>query len=145
MGRLSTPGLILGIGIGGAFDGIVFHQLLQWHHMVMIGGPSTWMLADGIFHTFSVGSLLIGTYLLWQQGAIRSMATDRALWGSILVGAGLFNLVEGVVDHHILQVHHVRPGPDQLTYDLLFLAAGALLVAWGWRLIQGTRPPIQHR
>jgi uncharacterized membrane protein len=28
------PGLLLGAGLGGFFDGILFHQLLQWHNMV---------------------------------------------------------------------------------------------------------------
>lgn len=145
MEHLSRAGLILGIGAGGAFDGIVFHQLLQWHHMVMFGGPSIWMLADGFFHTFSVGALLLGAYLLWRQCALRHLVQDRELLGSVLVGAGLFNLVEGVIDHHILEVHHVRPGPDQLTWDLLFLAVGAVLVAWGWLLTQRALPTVRQR
>ncbi len=28
------PGLLLGIGLGGFVDGIVLHQILQWHHML---------------------------------------------------------------------------------------------------------------
>ena len=30
---LALPGLLLGLGVGGFIDGIVLHQLLQWHHM----------------------------------------------------------------------------------------------------------------
>ena len=36
-GRSGVPlsaGLLLGMGLGGFFDGIVLHQLLQWHHMI---------------------------------------------------------------------------------------------------------------
>ncbi|MCK1539441.1 DUF2243 domain-containing protein, partial [Bradyrhizobium sp. 176] len=29
-----SAGVLLGLGLGGFFDGIVFHQLLQWHHML---------------------------------------------------------------------------------------------------------------
>ena len=42
---------------------------------------------------------------------------------------GIFNLVEGVVDHHILGIHYVKAGVPGL--DLVFLALGALLLAGG--------------
>jgi uncharacterized membrane protein len=29
--------------------------------------------------------------------------------GIMAIGWGIFNIVEGIVDHHILQIHHVRP------------------------------------
>jgi len=44
---------------------------------------------------------------------------------------GLFNLVEGLVDHQLLGLHHVRPGPHQTAYDLAFLATSGLLLAGG--------------
>ncbi|ELB87945.1 hypothetical protein Rwratislav_37287 [Rhodococcus wratislaviensis IFP 2016] len=31
---IGLPGIILGIGLGGFVDGILLHQLLQWHHML---------------------------------------------------------------------------------------------------------------
>jgi uncharacterized membrane protein len=54
----------------------------------------------------------------------------------LLIGWGLFNLVEGVVDHHLLGVHHVRPGPNQLAYDLSFLAWGAIMLIVGRLLVR---------
>ena len=30
--------MLLGLGLGGFFDGIVLHQLLQWHHMLTSPG-----------------------------------------------------------------------------------------------------------
>jgi uncharacterized membrane protein len=57
----------------------------------------------------------------------------------MLVGWGLFNLVDGVVDHHLLTIHHVREDAvHQTAWDLAFLAFGALLVLAGWGL---TRMP----
>jgi nucleoside-diphosphate kinase len=32
--RTRAPGILLGIGLGGFVDGIVLHQMLQWHHML---------------------------------------------------------------------------------------------------------------
>jgi uncharacterized membrane protein len=54
----------------------------------------------------------------------------------LLVGWGTFNVVEGLVDHHLLNLHHVRPGPDELLYDVAFLAWGALMVLAGWALVR---------
>jgi uncharacterized membrane protein len=61
----------------------------------------------------------------------------RIFVGSIAIGWGLFNLVEGIIDHHILGIHHVRSGPHQLVWDLAFLAFGAVLVIMGWILVRG--------
>ena len=58
----------------------------------------------------------------------------------MLIGWGMFNLVEGIVDHHLLEIHHVRPGPHQLAYDLGFLALGGLLLLVGWLLARSSRP-----
>ncbi len=47
---------------------------------------------------------------------------SRMFYGSLLAGWGAFNLIEGVIDHHILQIHHVKESPDHLWWDLGFLA-----------------------
>jgi uncharacterized membrane protein len=50
----------------------------------------------------------------------------------LLAGWGAFNIVEGLVDHLVLGIHHVRDdlgGP--LGWDLGFLAFGIVLVAVG--------------
>jgi uncharacterized membrane protein len=30
---VTAPGILLGVGLGGFVDGILLHQVLQWHHM----------------------------------------------------------------------------------------------------------------
>jgi hypothetical protein len=52
----------------------------------------------------------------------------------MLFGWGLFNVVEGVVDHHLLGIHHVREGANQTAWDLGFLALGVALLVGGWLL-----------
>jgi uncharacterized membrane protein len=57
-GRLLAGTLLLGLGLGGFVDGIVLHQILQWHHMLTGAGyPATTVgnlelntVADGLFH-----------------------------------------------------------------------------------------------
>jgi hypothetical protein len=54
----ASAGILFGLGLGGFFDGIVLHQVLQWHHMVTSAGyPPTTVenlklntLLDGLFH-----------------------------------------------------------------------------------------------
>jgi uncharacterized membrane protein len=46
----------------------------------------------------------------------------------------MFNLIEGVIDHHLLTIHHVRDDvTDPLSWDVGFLALGALLIVAGLR------------
>ncbi|MAY95879.1 DUF2243 domain-containing protein [uncultured Nocardioides sp.] len=138
----AAPAVLYGIGLGGFVDGIVLHQILQWHHMVSatgahpvdtVAGLEVNTLADGFFHVFAwcavLGASLV-TLAHWRQGRLAPSWSFHL--GGLLVGWGLFNLVEGVVDHHLLGVHHVRDDLGApLAWDLGFLAVGALLVAGG--------------
>ncbi|WP_067430681.1 DUF2243 domain-containing protein [Nocardioides jensenii] len=152
---LATPGIVLGVGLGGFVDGILLHQLLQWHHMLTstdsdnigvryypdstVHGLEINTVWDGLFHTFTWVMVLVGLALLYSrvQQSRGRVWKSRALWGWVLVGWGVFNLVEGIVDHHILGIHHVRSGDNQIWWDLGFLALGALLVIGGWLLQRG--------
>jgi uncharacterized membrane protein len=149
--RPRAPGILLGIGLGGFVDGIVLHQILQWHHMLTsegsypkttVAGLETNTLWDGLFHAGTWVAVLIGIFILWRRTTNwRWAISGRAFAGWMLVGWGLFNLVEGVVDHHILGIHHVREGPNQTEWDLAFLALGASLIISGWAL---ARPQESH-
>ncbi|WP_262283857.1 DUF2243 domain-containing protein [Micromonospora sp. MA102] len=147
---IRVPATILGVGLGGFVDGILLHQVLQWHHMLSstntdrigvryypvdtVAGLRMNTLWDGLFHTATWVAVLTGLALLYAR-VTRSRGRlwrSPALWGWALVGWGLFNLVEGIVDHQILGIHHVRGGPHQLWWDLGFLALGVVLVVIGW-------------
>ena len=134
-----SPAVVLGLGFGGLFDGIVFHQILQWHHMLSTPAPPVTVdalalntLADGLFHGAAWVVSLVGVWLLVREP--REPASTTTLLAGLVGGWGAFNLVEGVVDHLILGVHHVRPGPDQALYDIAFLLWGAAFVVAGWWL-----------
>ncbi|GAA0958267.1 DUF2243 domain-containing protein [Actinocorallia libanotica] len=155
---LRLPGIVLGVGLGGFVDGILLHQVLQWHHMLSstntdnigvryynphtVSGLEMNTVWDGLFHTVCWLAVLIGLATLYARVTHRRLRvwTSRVLWGWILVGWGLFNLVEGIVDHHLLGVHHVLAGPHQLWWDLGFLVLGAVLIAAGYLLQRSGRP-----
>jgi uncharacterized membrane protein len=44
----------------------------------------------------------------------------------IFIGFGGFNIIEGVINHHILEMHHVIDVAQPLVFDLTFLVAGGL-------------------
>jgi uncharacterized membrane protein len=143
--RFMVAGLLLGVGFGGFVDGIVLHQILQWHHLLTSTGdhPSTTVagletntLWDGLFHVATWLAAVSGLFLLWSSMREGYHAPGRLLTGLILAGWGAFNLVEGIVDHHILTIHHVKAGENQLAFDLGFLALGAALVLAGLLLVR---------
>jgi uncharacterized membrane protein len=140
-----TAGLLYGIGLGGFIDGIVLHQILQWHHMVShvedypvttVAGLEVNTLADGFFHLATWICVLVASILTlhsWRQGRLAPSWSFH--FGLVLAGWGIFNLVEGVVDHHLLEVHHVRDDLGApLGWDVGFLVFGALLAIAGWLL-----------
>jgi uncharacterized membrane protein len=149
---LIKSGLFLGLGLGGFFDGILLHQILQWHYMVSEPYPITTLknfelntLLDGVFHGTTYLFTLIGLVLLWRtirEG--KTLLDGCILLGASLIGWGLFNVVEGIIDHHILQIHHVHPGHNELLWDVGFLIWGAVMLIGGWYLTQQARGTLSN-
>ena len=113
----TSAGILFGLGLGGFFDGIVLHQILQWHHILTAAGyppdsvPNLEVntLWDGLFHASTYGFVLLGLILLWRQARRTHLRwSGNMLVGTLLMGFGIFNLVEGVIDHHLLGIHHVN-------------------------------------
>ena len=130
---LTAAGLVLGIGFGAFIDGILLHQILQWHNMLSSIVPPTDLVAmkynmmwDGFFHALAWSCCAIGVVLLFLAGRHRAEWSGRLLAGAMLGGWGLFNFVEGLIDHQLLGLHHVRPGAGQLAWDLGFIVLGGI-------------------
>ena len=149
-----TAGVVLGIGLGGFIDGITLHQIMQWHNMgsailppVTMEAMSQNMVWDGLFHAGTLSVTLIGVLMLWSEGRSGTSPKHlRTLFGELILGWGVFNLVEGLIDHHLLQLHHVRDMPFHIpAYDWIFLAiAGVVFTAIGW-LLARSRPTVHSR
>lgn len=150
---LTAAGTLLGIGMGGFVDGIVFHQLLQVHNMLSAQYPTTGVKAeelvinleinmfwDGLFHAFTWVMTALGLALLWKAVQRREVPlSTKTFVGSLALGWGLFNFVEGIIDHHILHIHHVTETHNHLIWDLAFLASGLILIGIGWTMIHAGR------
>ena len=144
---LIVAAILLGLGQAGFFDGIVFHQLLQWHHMFTnvessntVSGLELNTLGDGLFHLVDWLFTLAGLVALWI--AVRRDDVDKStsvFIGAFCIGAGMFNIIEGILSHHLLQIHHVKPGVHQLAWDLGFIGAGILSAVIGWLILNRDR------
>lgn len=145
---LVAAGLLLGAGLGGFVDGILLHQILQWHNM--LSGqlpPDTLVRAkinmywDGLFHAAVWVLTVVGLAMLWSAAGRADVPhSGRTLVGGLLLGWGLFNVVEGIIDHEILGLHHVYEyTPSHLPADLAFLVFGALLLLLGGALVRAGR------
>lgn len=153
----TVAGIFLGLGIGGFFDGIILHQVLQWHHMLTSAGfPADTLqnlefnvMWDGFFHISTYIFTTIGITILWRRARQpHDPWSGKMLAGSIFMGFGIFNLVEGIIDHHILGIHHVNETvpPEQWIYwDVAFLIWGVLMLIGGWMLLQAGRRDTAQR
>jgi uncharacterized membrane protein len=138
---LLWPGILVGIGLAGTLDEVVLHQLLGWHHFYDRSTTTAGLVSDGLFHLFSTAVLVIGLIQLVERRRTTSDPPRLALAG-ILLGAGGFNLYDGTIQHKLLGLHQVRAGaPDNLPYDLAFLAIAATLALAGALLLRRTRQP----
>ena len=142
---LIATGLLLGSGLGGFADGIVLHQILQWHNMLSARIPPRDLVSakinmywDGLFHAAVWVMTVIGIFLLWRVARRPDVPwSGRTFLGSALMGWALFNIVEGVIDHQILGIHHVYEyTANPLPWDLTFLGLSVLLLLVSWLMIQ---------
>ncbi|MBY0335280.1 MAG: DUF2243 domain-containing protein, partial [Acetobacteraceae bacterium] len=141
---LLGAGGVLGFALGGFFDGILLHQVLQWHHFLSLVPGAEWqdlrrqVLADGWFHVAVYAVALFGLWLLWRaRGALAGTGADRRLIGAALLGFAAWQAVDVVGAHWIIGIHRVRVDvPDPLPWDLGWLAATGLppLLLGAWLL-----------
>ena len=142
---LTTASLILGIGLGGFVDGIVLHQILQIHEMLSNKidatnyiGKSVNMFWDGIFHLFCFIVVFTGIVLLWRLMKRNDVDCSGKLFTAGLIGGwGLFNLIEGLIDHQILKLHNVIEfATDHTIGNYSFLGASVVMLTVSFILFQ---------
>lgn len=144
-GHALGAAVLAGAGLGGFLDGIVLHQLLQWHHLLSHRLPPTSvpnlqvnMFWDGVFH--------LGTWLATLAAIVLGVrhppvgVPKKMLLGGALAGWGIFHLTEGLINHHWLELHHVREqSANPACWDYGFLGLGMALAATGCWLVARAR------
>ncbi len=137
---------VVGFALGGFFDGILLHQILQWHHLLsLVAGVETLreqVLWDGFFHAFMYVAGGVGLIGLWRARAqLGQEAGPASLGGVLLLGFGGWHILDSVLSHWLLGIHRIRmDSPDPLMWDLIWLGGFGILPAIaGWVLLK--QPP----
>ena len=127
--------------LGGFFDGILLHQILQWHHLLsgLSGEPfrdiRLQIFADGMFHGVMYVVAATGLWLLWRARQEFSAAgADRILFADMLIGFGAWHILDGIVSHWLIGIHRIRmDSANPLAWDLVwFFAFGMAPLLLGW-------------
>jgi uncharacterized membrane protein len=129
-GRSMLATFAIGVGLMAAVDVIVFHQILAWHHFYDHSAPQVGLLSDGLLHTAEIVVIVAG-FFMFADLRRRQALTPVSAWGGLFLGAGVFQLFDGLVNHKLLGLHQVRYGVDLLPYDLAWNIAGAVLLLVG--------------
>ncbi|WP_207915524.1 DUF2243 domain-containing protein [Micromonospora sp. 15K316] len=134
--RSAGAGAVIGVAVMAAVDEIVFHQILGWHHFYDRSTPSVALLSDGLLHAAELLAL-VGGFFWYADLRRRRVLAPRAAWGGFLLGAGAFQLFDGIIDHKVLRLHQIRYGVHLLPYDVVWNVAGGVLLLAGavltWR------------
>jgi uncharacterized membrane protein len=140
-------GYLLGFALGAFFDGILLHQVLQWHHLLsgLQGEPfndiRVQILADGLFHLKAYLLALVGLGLLWRaRGEFAEPPAGRLLLAAALIGFGVWHVLDAILSHWILGIHRIRMDAENvLLWDLIwFFVFGIAFIAAGWLLWRNT-------
>ncbi|MEX0771624.1 MAG: DUF2243 domain-containing protein [Balneolales bacterium] len=128
--RSAWYAVLIGIGVMAGVDEIVFHQLLQWHHFFDLATPTIGILSDGLLHSAELIVIVAGFFLIADL-ARRKVLVPGWAWAGFFLGAGGFQVFDGIVSHKILRIHQIRYGVDILMYDLTWNLFGLVLILIG--------------
>lgn len=135
-------GILFGVGLIAFFDEVVFHQLLHWHHFYDRSTMSIGLISDGLFHAFSWFATIASLFMF------ADLRRRKALWlsrwtGGVFLGAGVFQLYDGIIQHKVMRIHEIRYNVDILPYDVTWNIAAIGMILIGLLIILKTRsrPP----
>lgn len=143
--RVTLAVFLLGLALGGFFDGILVHQILQWHHLLSgweqgaFADLSVQILADGLFHVLMYLLAILGLVMLWKARSDLNRCCGRKLLAHALMGFGTWHVLDSIVSHWILGIHRVRMDAENpLMWDLLwFVVFGLAFLFIGFLLYRG--------
>lgn len=129
---------LIGIGMMAAVDEIIFHQVLGWHHFYDQATPAIGLLSDGLLHAAELIAIVAGFFLV--AGLLRRHGFAPLWgWGGFFLGAGAFQLFDGIIVHKVLRLHQIRYGVILLPYDVAWNLVGLSLAVLGVALLARAR------
>ncbi len=131
-------GILFGIGLIAFVDEMVFHQLLRWHHFYDLATTDIGLISDGLFHAFSWFATIAGLFLFADLRRRNGVWLTR-WWGGVLLGAGIFQLYDGIVQHKLMRIHQIRYVENVIVYDIIWNIFSVALIIAGSILVARTR------
>lgn len=131
-------GFLFGVGMIAFIDEMVFHQLLRWHHFYDKSTTDIGLISDGLFHAFSWFATVAGLFLFADLRRRQALWLSR-WWGGVILGVGIFQLYDGIVQHKMMRIHQIRYVENVIMYDIVWNAAAVILVIIGAVIIYRTR------
>lgn len=132
-------GIFFGIGLVTFIDEAIFHQLLHWHHFYDKSTTSMGLVSDGILHAFSWFATVLALFMLADLRK-RNVWDKRSWVGALILGAGVFQLFDGIINHKLLRVHQIRYDVDILPYDIVWNVTAGLMIIIGLIILVQKRP-----
>jgi uncharacterized membrane protein len=130
-------GILFGMGIVAFIDETVFHQLLHWHHFYDKSTTAIGLVSDGFFHAFSWFAT-IGGLFMYADLRRKKVLWMKRWWGGILLGAGVFQLYDGTVQHKLMGIHQIRYVENVIVYDIVWNVIAAAMILAGFLLVVNT-------
>ncbi|WP_238378862.1 DUF2243 domain-containing protein [Halalkalibacillus sediminis] len=133
--RNILSGVLFGFGLAAFVDETVFHQLLRWHHFYDLSTTDIGLISDGLFHAFSWFATIGGLFLLADIRRRESYSGKR-WWGGMLVGAGSFQLYDGIIQHKLMRIHQIRYVDNLIVYDIVWNVLAVMMIIAGAILLK---------
>jgi uncharacterized membrane protein len=134
--RTIFSGVLFGIGLVAFVDETMFHQILHWHHFYDKSTATAGLVSDGFFHAGGFTAVVVGMFLM-ADALRRGAFLPKRWWGAALIGAGGFELYDGLVQHKWLGLHQIRYHVTLWPYDLAWNVIAAVMIAAGITLMTG--------
>lgn len=143
LSRNLWSGFLFGLGIVAFIDETIFHQLLHWHHFYDKSTTDIGLVSDGLFHAFSWFAT-IGSLFMFADLRRRNAMWLKRWWGGVFLGAGAFQLYDGIIQHKLMRLHQIRYVENILPYDLVWNITAAAMIVVGVALLIHTRREPQN-
>lgn len=123
-------GILFGLGAVAFFDEVVFHQLLHWHHFYDKSTTSIGLVSDGLFHAFSWFATVIALFIVADLRR-RNVWNKKRWFGAEILGAGVFQLYDGIIQHKFMKIHQIRYVVEVIYYDIVWNVVAVIMIMIG--------------
>ena len=137
-------GILFGLGLIAFIDEMIFHQLLHWHHFYDKSTTEIGLISDGLFHAFSWFATIAGLFL-YADLRRRNALWKTKWWGGVFLGAGVFQLYDGIIQHKLMRIHQIRYVENVLVYDIIWNIGAIAMIIVGIILIKRTNQKVQRK